>query len=198
MSKVSYFSYETEKSRCKKGSMNDQSMYHVSRAKLLVSFRDPGGGVEVRVDNSVRYLTVGAASATIHLWGIRLRLFCFNIVLLLQSRCVYWFLIYSKSLRLFVLRICRIGRSILDSNIINMKGINGWVIATNISCQSEQFVADYIQIYHVWEGYLRKIPVERRKISRAERRGKCSLKTGIFRKYPSQTWYICLITPNII
>ena len=25
----------------------------------------------------------------------------------------------------------------------------------------------FIQIYHVWEGYLRKIPVERRKISRA-------------------------------
>jgi hypothetical protein len=45
----------------------------------------------------------------------------------------------------------------------------------------------YIQIYHVWEGYLRKIPVERRTISRAEWRGKFSLKTGIFRKYPSQT-----------
>jgi hypothetical protein len=29
-------------------------------------------------------------------------------------------------------------------------------------------------------------------------RGKFSLKTGIFCKYPSQTWYICLITPNII
>jgi hypothetical protein len=42
------------------------------------------------------------------------------------------------------------------------------------------------QIYHVWEGYLRKIPVERRKISRVDRRGKFSLKTGIFRKYPSQ------------
>jgi hypothetical protein len=40
------------------------------------------------------------------------------------------------------------------------------------------------QIYHVWEGYLRKIPVERWKISRAEWRGKFSLKTGIFRKYP--------------
>ena len=49
---------------------------------------------------------------------------------------------------------------------------------------------DIIQIYHVWEGYLRKIPVERR--------NKFSLKTGIFRKYPSQTWYICLITPNVI
>ena len=23
------------------------------------------------------------------------------------------------------------------------------------------------------------------------------LSTGIFRKYPSQTWYVCLITPNI-
>jgi hypothetical protein len=31
---------------------------------------------------------------------------------------------------------------------------------------------------------LRKIPVERRTISRAERRGEFSLKTGIFRKYP--------------
>jgi hypothetical protein len=29
-----------------------------------------------------------------------------------------------------------------------------------------------IQIYHVWEGYLRKIPVERRKISQAEWRVK--------------------------
>ena len=42
------------------------------------------------------------------------------------------------------------------------------------------------QIYSVWEGYLRKIPVERWKISRAERQMKFSLKTGIFRKYPSQ------------
>ena len=57
---------------------------------------------------------------------------------------------------------------------------------------------NYKQIYHAWEGYLRKIPVERRKISRAEWREKFSLKTVIFRKYPSQTWYICLITPNII
>ena len=45
----------------------------------------------------------------------------------------------------------------------------------------------YIQIYHVWKGYLRKIPVERRKISRAEWQGKYSLKTGILRKYPSQS-----------
>jgi hypothetical protein len=44
-----------------------------------------------------------------------------------------------------------------------------------------------IQIYHVWEGYLRKIPVERRNISRAEWYGNFNLKTGIFRKYPSQT-----------
>ena len=42
------------------------------------------------------------------------------------------------------------------------------------------------QIYHVCEGYLRKIPVSGRKISRAERRRKFSLKTGIFRKYLSQ------------
>jgi hypothetical protein len=35
-------------------------------------------------------------------------------------------------------------------------------------------------------------------ISRAERRGKFSLKAGISRKYPSQTWYICLIPPSII
>jgi hypothetical protein len=43
-----------------------------------------------------------------------------------------------------------------------------------------------------------RIPVERRKNFRAEWRVKFSLKTGIFRKYPSQTWYICLITPNMI
>jgi hypothetical protein len=53
------------------------------------------------------------------------------------------------------------------------------------------------RLYHAWEGYLRKIPVERRNSSRAERRVKFSLKTGIFRKYPYQTWYICLITQNI-
>ena len=35
--------------------------------------------------------------------------------------------------------------------------------------------------------FAKKIPVERWKISRAEWRGKFSLKTGIFRKYPSQT-----------
>ena len=40
--------------------------------------------------------------------------------------------------------------------------------------------------------FLRKIPVERRTISRAEWWGKFSLKTGIFRKYPFQTWYICI------
>jgi hypothetical protein len=45
---------------------------------------------------------------------------------------------------------------------------------------------DYIQIYHVWEGYLRKIPVERRQIYQAKWRGKFSLETGIFCKYPSQ------------
>ena len=42
------------------------------------------------------------------------------------------------------------------------------------------------QIYHVWEGYFQKIPVKRRKISQANQRGKFSLKTGIFLKYPSQ------------
>ena len=55
------------------------------------------------------------------------------------------------------------------------------------SFQRQTYVLNFIQIYHVWERYLRKIPVERRKISRAEWRGKFSLKTGIFRKYPSQT-----------
>ena len=48
-------------------------------------------------------------------------------------------------------------------------------------------IADiFEQIYHVWEGYLRNIPVERRKISLADRRWKFSLKTGISLKYPSQ------------
>jgi hypothetical protein len=48
------------------------------------------------------------------------------------------------------------------------------------------------QIYHVWEGHLRKIPVERQKISRPDRRMKFNLKTGIFRKYPSQLTQIIL------
>ena len=62
------------------------------------------------------------------------------------------------------------------------------VFNTNICEISLQRIA-FIQIYHVWEGYLRKIPVERRKISRAEI---VRLSNGIFRKYPSQTWYICI------
>ena len=73
-----------------------------------------------------------------------------------------------------------------------------WSVEMKISKEREKvtcfvrskigLMEDNIQIYHVWEGYLRKkIPVERRKIYRAERRGKFSLKTGIFRKYPSQT-----------
>jgi hypothetical protein len=56
-------------------------------------------------------------------------------------------------------------------------------LVDNIPLRKEYF----IQIYHVWEGYLRKIAVERRTIFRAERRMKFSLKTGIFRKYSSQT-----------
>jgi hypothetical protein len=78
----------------------------------------------------------------------------------------------------------------IETKIEDFNKIGQWFLRNKLKC--------YIQIYHVWEGYLRKIPVERRKISRAEWRGKFSLKTGIFRKYPSQTWYICLITPNII
>jgi hypothetical protein len=55
------------------------------------------------------------------------------------------------------------------------------------SFNTNKITSYIIQIYHVWEGYLRKIPVERRKISRAEWRVKFSLNTGIFRKYSSQT-----------
>ena len=42
----------------------------------------------------------------------------------------------------------------------------------------------FIPIYHGWEGYLRKIPVEKQTISGAEWRGKFSLKTGIFENTP--------------
>ena len=45
------------------------------------------------------------------------------------------------------------------------------------------FIVFYTDISCLWEGYLRK----KRKISQAEWQGKFSLKTGIFRKYPSQT-----------
>jgi hypothetical protein len=36
------------------------------------------------------------------------------------------------------------------------------------------------------------------KISWADQHGKFSHKTGIFHKYSSQTWYVCLFTQNII
>ena len=45
------------------------------------------------------------------------------------------------------------------------------------------------QIYHVWEGYLRKRPIDRREIFRADRQVKCSLKTGIFSQ---------IVPPNMI
>jgi hypothetical protein len=32
------------------------------------------------------------------------------------------------------------------------------------SFQRQTYVLNFIQIYHVWEGYLRKIPVERRNL----------------------------------
>jgi hypothetical protein len=42
------------------------------------------------------------------------------------------------------------------------------------------------------------LPVFRLNFPRRSAREIFRLSTGIFRKYPSQTWYICLITPNII
>jgi hypothetical protein len=55
------------------------------------------------------------------------------------------------------------------------------------------------QIYHVWdgylhwEGYLRKIPILRLNFTRLSAPKNVRLSIGIFRKYPSQTWYICSI-----
>jgi hypothetical protein len=43
----------------------------------------------------------------------------------------------------------------------------------------------------VWEWYLRKIPVLRLNSPRHSAREIVRLSTGIFRKYPTQTWYIC-------
>ena len=57
-------------------------------------------------------------------------------------------------------------------------------LSSQIECRKWSW--DSIQICHAWEDYLRKISVERRKISWAECRAKFSLKTAIFRKYPSQ------------
>ena len=54
----------------------------------------------------------------------------------------------------------------------------------------------FIQIYHVWEGYLRKIPVERRKISQTEWRGKCSLKTGILKNFVSRLVFFANTPPK--
>jgi hypothetical protein len=54
-------------------------------------------------------------------------------------------------------------------------------------CIEEIDLCDLQYVFYDIKGYWRKIPVERQKISRAEWRGKFSLKTGIFCKYPSQT-----------
>ena len=50
-------------------------------------------------------------------------------------------------------------------------------------------------MYHVWEGYLWKIPVLRLNFPCHSAREIFRLSTGIFCKYPSQTWYICIIMP---
>ena len=48
------------------------------------------------------------------------------------------------------------------------------------------------------EGYLQSIPFKRIKISPSQKgEGIVFLEIGIFCKYPSHTWYIFLITPNI-
>ena len=66
-----------------------------------------------------------------------------------------------------------------------------------------QFFHEYkniyiIQIYHVLEGYLQNISFKRIKISQGQKGEEIFfLETGIFCKYPSHTWYIFLITPNI-
>jgi len=54
-------------------------------------------------------------------------------------------------------------------------------------CSLIEVQMNYIQIYHVWEGYFRKIPVLRLNFTRHSAREIVRLSTGIFRKYPSQT-----------
>ena len=56
-------------------------------------------------------------------------------------------------------------------------------VLNNIRC-------NYTDISY-WERYLRKIPVLRLNFPRLSDREIFRLSTGIFRKYPSQTWYIC-------
>jgi hypothetical protein len=46
------------------------------------------------------------------------------------------------------------------------------------------------QIYHVWEGYLRKIPVERRNISQAERQGNLVSRLVFFAITPPNMIYL--------
>ena len=59
-------------------------------------------------------------------------------------------------------------------------------IASNWAPRWSYLLSAVIQIYHVWEGYLRKIPVLRQNFPRHSAR-EFGLSTGIFRKYPSQT-----------
>jgi hypothetical protein len=58
------------------------------------------------------------------------------------------------------------------------------------------------QIYHVWEGYLRKIPVLRLNFPRHWLGKFFVSRLVFFHKYPSQTWYICIIikrtTDNVL
>ena len=57
---------------------------------------------------------------------------------------------------------------------------------------------EFLYRYILFGGVFAKNTSQDEKFPQAEWRGKFSLETGIFRKYPYQTWYICLITPNII
>jgi hypothetical protein len=57
-----------------------------------------------------------------------------------------------------------------------------YLLNTHLSFHINSF-----KIYHVWEGYLQKIPVLRLNFPRHSAREIFRLSTGIFRKYPSQT-----------
>jgi hypothetical protein len=71
-----------------------------------------------------------------------------------------------------------------DVKILQIHNTRPEFVSRLLSNQNPAFL--YKEIYHVWEGYLRKIPVLRLNFPRHSAREIFRLSTSIFRKYPSQ------------
>ena len=86
-----------------------------------------------------------------------LLLFLFSLIL--PSTRIYIIVQFSISI-LFIFYFFSQGLDLYSVNVFFTLNFQMYILP---SCE-----CDYIQIYHVWEGYLRKIPVKKWKISQAE------------------------------